>query len=289
MRGTGARLRAMGSALTAPPPRLTAPPRQGDPFYQSREWRDLVAAIKQARGDRCARCGSHHRVAGDHVQERRDGGAALDPANIELLCQACHNSKTAEVRQARGSGHRRPEWLRRSIVPVTLVCGPPAAGKSFWVMERAGPRDLVVDLDMIAARLAGATQHAWDREWLGAALRERNALLGSLSRPQARRWRWVWLIVSEPTAAGRQWWVDKLGVDTVVVLATPDRVCWTRIADDPERQPRRAEASEGVAQWWANYCPRPGDHLVVGGVKSLSPSAAQPAGIPIQGIFSRPA
>ncbi len=34
-----------------------------------------------------------------------------------------------------------------SAIPVTMVCGPAASGKSQYVRDRAGGRDLVIDLD----------------------------------------------------------------------------------------------------------------------------------------------
>lgn len=83
------------------PPRYAAPPKRADRFYQSREWRELVATLKRERGNCCARCGSRHRVIGDHIIELKDGGAPLDPSNIELLCQAHHNAKTAEAKARR--------------------------------------------------------------------------------------------------------------------------------------------------------------------------------------------
>ena len=70
----------------------------------SQEACGLVARLKRERGARCERCGSDHRLIGDHVVERRDGGAELDPANVELLCQACHNRKTAAARARRAAG-----------------------------------------------------------------------------------------------------------------------------------------------------------------------------------------
>ncbi|WP_423804552.1 HNH endonuclease [Novosphingobium lindaniclasticum] len=42
----------------------------------------------------------------DHKQERKDGGADLDPANLEWLCQPHHNRKTAEARARRARGGR---------------------------------------------------------------------------------------------------------------------------------------------------------------------------------------
>lgn len=38
---------------------------------------------------------------------------------------------------------------------LTVVIGPPASGKSTWVMERAGAHDIVIDYDTIAVALAG--------------------------------------------------------------------------------------------------------------------------------------
>lgn len=96
-----ARFRALPSRIGALPPRVGSLPKKAASIYLSPEWRALVARTKRERGCWCARCGSTHRVIGDHIQELRDGGAPLDPANVELLCQACHNVKTATARAAR--------------------------------------------------------------------------------------------------------------------------------------------------------------------------------------------
>ncbi|MBX7496774.1 HNH endonuclease [Qipengyuania sp. 6B39] len=96
-----ARLKGLGPRVATLGPRVRALPKVADRFYASPEWRSLVKAIKAERGAWCERCGSTHRLIGDHKVERRDGGADLDPANVELLCQACHNAKTAEARAKR--------------------------------------------------------------------------------------------------------------------------------------------------------------------------------------------
>lgn len=82
-------------------PRIKALPKKAENFYLSPEWRRFIAQVKRERGCFCARCGSTHRVIGDHIQELRDGGAPFDRANVELLCQAHHNEKTARARAAR--------------------------------------------------------------------------------------------------------------------------------------------------------------------------------------------
>lgn len=98
------RLKAMPARLGAMPPKLAPAPKVAEGFYSSPEWRELVRDVKRVRGGWCERCGSTHRVAGDHIVERKDGGAPLDPANVELLCARCHNAKTAKARAARALG-----------------------------------------------------------------------------------------------------------------------------------------------------------------------------------------
>jgi 5-methylcytosine-specific restriction endonuclease McrA len=97
------RLRALPAAIPSLGPQLLPPPKLADRFYASPEWRALVARLKRERGPFCQRCGSSHRVIGDHVIELKDGGAPLDPSNVELLCQAHHNAKTAAARARRAS------------------------------------------------------------------------------------------------------------------------------------------------------------------------------------------
>lgn len=82
--------------------RLKPAAKKADPFYQSREWRELVARLIAERGRRCQECGaSSGRIYADHVMELRDGGAPLDPTNIRLLCAACHAAKTSIAMKAR--------------------------------------------------------------------------------------------------------------------------------------------------------------------------------------------
>ena len=84
------------------------PPKRADPFYLSSEWRGLLASLIKHRGRQCQTCkavvgpsGAPIRVIGDHIRERKDGGAELDPNNVMLVCLPCHNTKTAAAAAAR--------------------------------------------------------------------------------------------------------------------------------------------------------------------------------------------
>ena len=92
------------TAVGRAPAMVRAAPKVAELFLRSAEWRTMVKEIKRKRGESCERCGSGHRVIGDHIVERKDGGAELDETNVELLCQACHNRKTAQARARRARG-----------------------------------------------------------------------------------------------------------------------------------------------------------------------------------------
>lgn len=99
------RLRSIPSRLAAAPARLRAAPKVAESFYQSKAWRSLVtrrkrdpdyiAALLRARGGR---------VILDHIDERKDGGADLDPLNTQWLTMPEHAAKTAKARAKRASG-----------------------------------------------------------------------------------------------------------------------------------------------------------------------------------------
>jgi hypothetical protein len=90
----------------------------------------------------------------------------FDPNNLRASCQPCN--------VWRSNRQKAREGWRRAETRVVLVVGPPAAGKTTWVAEHAGPRDLVVDYDAIAQSL-GTDQH-------DVVMAARNAVLGKIRR-----------------------------------------------------------------------------------------------------------
>jgi len=105
-------LRSIGQSV-GPPRGVKVRPaaKRVDPFYNSPEWRSLIAAIKRVRGSVCEdpEHKSEHprsgvRLYGDHIHERKDGGAPLDPRNVMLRCPPCHQRKTAAERAKRYQG-----------------------------------------------------------------------------------------------------------------------------------------------------------------------------------------
>lgn len=198
-------------------------------------------------------------VAAEEIDHIDGDSHNNDRGNLRPLCRACHLERTAKD-QAFGKHQWRPDWLRPSTIPLVIVCGPPASGKTSFVEQHADSADLVIDLDVIAASLSGQGTHAWDRSrWLTPAIRARNELLGDIGRPSAR-WPCAWLIVSEAKAGNRQWWKDHLQPERIVVLETMPDVCMRRVREAADRNIEQACAA--ITQWWADYQRRTGDEIV---------------------------
>jgi len=88
----------------------------------------------------------------------------------------------------------------------------------------------------------------------------------------------AWLIVAEPRAHWRQWWVDKMGV-RVVVLETPLPVCVERVTCDDRRSTVevRQRHCEGIGWWWANYERRDDDLIIRPDARATTGRALQRA------------
>ena len=197
----------------------------------------------------------------DHIvpiSERPD--LRLDLSNLRSMAKPCHDKRTAlEQGFAAGPATQRPEWLKPAAVPVVVVCGPPAAGKTRYVAERKGGDDLVIDLDSVVAALSGESRRDWDRNlWLAPATRARNALLSKLSSSHCA-WPRAWLIMGAAKAETREWWERTLQPAEIVVLETLPATCIQRIHADAARQGIAAAQCEAVRDWWLKYRPRAGE------------------------------
>lgn len=116
-----ARLSNLAPRLSTLDTRTAQPPKKvAAPIYNSAGWRDLMARLIAQRGRQCEACHrTGTRIFGDHIRELQDGGAALDPHNVRLLCGSCHTAKTARARAAR--------MRAQAIPPPASTLTPPAA------------------------------------------------------------------------------------------------------------------------------------------------------------------
>ncbi len=139
-----------------------------------------------------------------------------------------------------------PKFLPSPAVPVEVVCGPPGSGKSTYVAELADPEDLVLDVDVMAARICGCAIYCADQSGRMEALRARNLILYRLRKPI--RQKKVWLIVTAGTQLQRDFWSARYG--PLTIMQTGKDVCIARIRSDTRRPAAVMNSSiQAVHKW----------------------------------------
>jgi shikimate kinase len=197
----------------------------------------------------------------DHILPKAKGGTD-DLDNLESLCTPCHDAKSATER---GSGRTKiiispdgwptgpkrwgysiPDGLKPSGIPVVLVSGPPAAGKSTYTEANAQAGDTIIDMDLLLKRVGGTK---WDtrKHIYRAAYNLRDVELRALSRKTTGT---CYLIVTAPSADERRTWAEALGSVTIHLLRTPQEVCIARIRADPDRSEASSSQIKAVKDWW---------------------------------------
>jgi 5-methylcytosine-specific restriction protein A len=246
-------------------------------WYSNRRWRRLRAAQLRAE-PLCRICKSQGKLTiatvVDHVERHFGDKTKFWTGKLQSVCRDCHEGRK-KFFEARGyardvdpitgwptdSAHpanmprdlfRRfgfgiPHNLRRSAIPVTLVCGPPAAGKSTWVKAHKHSGDTVISLDDCKLRVGG---RKWDtdRKIRLRAVAYRDTMLRSLATATTGH---AFVVVGAPTQAERKAWCQALGVEpaNVIVIDTPADVCIARLQGDPDRALAALDLTNGVQRW----------------------------------------
>lgn len=136
-----------------------------------------------------------------------------------------------------------------------VVCGPPGAGKTTWVMARAKWGDVVLDVDALFVAVTGLRPYEKPEALLKLVLELQETTLRWIERNPGRFVN-AWVIAGGAKVSQRARLARRLGVteaEGVIVLETSPDECLRRIAADP----RRAEEMQGwaplVHKWWSEY------------------------------------
>jgi predicted kinase len=138
---------------------------------------------------------------------------------------------------------------------VTLVCGPPCAGKTTWAHASAGEDAWVVDWDDFA-RQAGSTAR-WNHS--AGAKAEAEERMQSAIRSVAGAEEGEYLVIRcLPEAGRRESLAEYLRADRVVVLYPPVDVLVARAG----QRSNAYRAQRGIRDWLRDYTPSPKDELI---------------------------
>ena len=227
------------------------------------DWVKLRRSILERDGHLCRACLSEGRPTEatdvDHIRPKAKGGTD-NPDNLQSLCGPCHRIKTrADTRRGvsvgldgwptgpERHGYSIPDGLRPSAIPVVLVTGPPASGKSYYIKQHAQPGDTIIDFDECRKKVGGTKWDARKEIWRKAfALRDQ--LIHELHNKVGGT---AYLIVTAAKDEERKAWQRVLGTVKIVVIATTEAECIKRIRSDPERAEAADSQSGAVKAWWS--------------------------------------
>ena len=148
----------------------------------------------QVRGPKCRKIATQC----DHIIPPTQGGAWFDKSNLRASCTTCNYSRIDRTGQ--------DAW-RRSTTKITLVIGPPFAGKAHRVESLKRPGDLVVDYDALADALGGSDPSLHD-----TILKARGSVLSDIKRAKTKA-KHVWIISANPRAEELFPFHDRIVVD----------------------------------------------------------------------------
>ena len=213
-------------------------------FYCRKAWRDLSYTQKIIRGGKCERCGftavtaddwslliGHHKIElTEHNVDNAD--IALNPANVEIICQSCHNKE-----------HRRFGYAKR----VFLVYGSPLSGKSTAVREMMRHGDIVLDIDRLWSAITMQPEFVKPDSCKLNVFKLRGEVLSQI-KMRYGNWSDAYVIGGYPDKYERERVAATLGAAVIYCESTIDE-CLQRRRDSG----RPEEWDEFVKKWWEDY------------------------------------
>lgn len=169
----------------------------------------------------------------DHITPHRgDVTLAFDRTNLQGMCKPHHDAKTA-----------REVGLTYTTPRITVVCGPPCAGKTTYVHDHATLGDLILDWDALAQALGSPVPHGHDPALRPVIAAARDAILDRLTRGHDLRHAW-----HTTTQLPHRIHVPAV---RIIVLDTPPQECKARA----RRDGRPAVWDDLIDRWWSGYRP----------------------------------
>jgi hypothetical protein len=146
--------------------------------------------------------------------------------------------------------------------PVTIVCGPPGAGKSTLVRREMQPGDLVLDVDEIFKALTLLDMRQKPPQVLPFVLAARDAVLSLLAGGfLGPRRAWVIMCGEDNDVRGEL--AERLSAD-VLVLPVPVGKCLDRMRRQGRPEEHIREIAPVCEKWHRRFEMRPGEIVPVG-------------------------
>lgn len=217
-------------------------------FYSSDVWIEFRMITILDRGLICQHCGRrvakaadltlHHTPIELTLDNYRDALVALNPANVLVVCHACHNKI-----------HKRNSASKERR--VSLVYGAPLAGKKTYVSQAAWAGDLIIDIDAIYVAISGRPMYDKPEILLANVQAVWSQLIDNV-RTRYGRWTNAWIIGGYPEKYKREKLAADLGA-TLIYCETDMAECLRRLETDGGRRERQAEWTKYIKNWFERY------------------------------------
>lgn len=218
-------------------------------FYCRKEYLSLAQLCKVKSGGICARCGEVFEISDlrpHHIIELTldnidDVNITLNPDNIEVLCEDCHNATHKRFGYTVGQKH------------VYLIHGSPFAGKTMYVNAVATRNDLIIDLDKIHRSICLCGLYDKPDATKRVAFNVRDFLLTEVRLATSRRkWQDAYIIGGYPDRLDRDEFVREYMAE-LVHIDTPKDECIKRVYQDVQRASVRDAAVGWIENYWQRY------------------------------------
>lgn len=210
-------------------------------FYTSKPWRDLSYNLKVERGGKCERCGSRAKkftlLIGHHKTELTednvgDANISLNPKNIEIICQGCHNREHDRF-------HNKHN--------VYIVYGSPLSGKTTMVRDMMRYGDIVLDLDNLWQAITLQPKYIKPNNVRFNVFKLRDELLDQI-KTRYGKWDDAYIISSLPDKYERERLKEELGAELIYCDATREECKERRVKNN-----RPQEYDQYIDNWFDRY------------------------------------
>jgi predicted kinase len=222
-------------------------------FYQSKEWRGLLAQIKSERVNEdgniiCEYCNKPvtraYDIIGHHKEELtednvNDYNISLNKDNIALVHHRCHNYI-----------HNK---LGYSIRNIYLVYGPPLSGKTTWVNNNKIEGDLIINLDDIWECISGCDRYVKPNRLKAIVFKIRDTLIDSV-RYRVGKWQNAYIVGGYPLRSERERLCKELGAKEIYINTSKDE-CINRLINLDNEKIIKEEYMKYIEVWFSRYTP----------------------------------
>lgn len=233
-------------------------------FYKSKEWRNFRQVILTERGPRCEKCGKIIANAYDkdtnqyktkliqlhHIEELtplniNDASITLNPDNVQVLCQECHN-----VLHNRWQGGGVKRKVRKK--EICIVYGPPCSGKKRYVRENMREGDLVIDMDRMYNAISLLPMYDKPNNLKKNVFAIRDTLISNL-KVRYGDWNNAWIIGGYADKFNRERLASELGAELIFINEDIETCLYRLKYTNDYRQNNYDEWKVYIEKWFEDY------------------------------------